>query len=139
MRWRPSRRARRVAGGVLLVLVAAFVAPRLGSAPMPPDSATSEGVLTAFLEAARHGDCGRARALTTRSGWQQIGSLCGSVTAYAIGGEGYRRTNEVGYATTLTIRGGISVAFHENDHTRFFTLGRDPGGPWRISGGGTGP
>jgi hypothetical protein len=121
-----------------LVLVAAC---RTGA--VPPNSATPREVLTAFLTAAQARDCTLAHALVAPTGAQQADLFCGSlhVHSFQIVGDGNGAApndHEVVFATTLGVTGG-DVTLPDGSHTIFFDLLRQPGGEWRIAGGGSGP
>jgi hypothetical protein len=128
--------------GCLAIAALALVAACQAGA-VPPNSATPREVLTAFLTAAQARDCTLARALMTPSGAQQVASFCGSVQVHSfqIVGDGNGAApndHEVVFATTLGITGG-DISLPDGGHTIFFDLIQQPGGEWRIAGGGSGP
>lgn len=137
------RRARHPAGGRLLGACGALVlalSACASSATPPPDSAGPDAVLEAYLGALSANDCGAARTLSVQS---EVGFkwFCGQhqVVRFWIEGESYpQRDTHAGFTTTLTIVDGDDL-FHDGDHTIFFHLRREPGGPWRVSEAGTGP
>jgi hypothetical protein len=121
-----------------LVLVAAC---RTGA--VPPNSATPREVLAAFLAAAQARDCALARALVAPSGAQQVDSFCGSIQVHSFqiigdGNGAAPNAHEVVFATMLGVSGG-DVTLPDGSHTIFFDLLQQPGGEWRIAGGGSGP
>lgn len=70
------------------------------------------------------------------------GELCGEarVDGFRIMGDpATPSSDEVVFATTLTTGGSTDGSVPAGDMTWFYTLERQPGGAWRITGGGSGP
>lgn len=110
---------------------------------IPPDSAPPDVVLTAYLSALVAGDCATAHALATPTFVVGSGELCGAVTVSAFTPLTTSTTpfaGEVVYSTTLTItRGSSDRSVAPGDLIWFYQLDQQPSGPWRITGGGSGP
>jgi hypothetical protein len=124
-----------------LALVAVEITAACGSrATPPPDSASADVVLDAYLAALVAGDCDAGRTLATSTFTKGNGDLCGAVhvSAYTppIGPAG--TAEELVFSTTLTTSGDdVSVPSGEN--IWFYALKRQPSGAWRLTGGGSGP
>lgn len=106
-----------------------------------PDAATPRDVLEVFLKSFAIGDCAVTRELSTPSGFMQVGGFCDRihVVDFEILGDGSASgPDAITFGTSLTIDRGTDV-LRPGDHTVFFSLGREPNGPWRVTGGGTGP
>ena len=126
--------------GLAFVLALVITACR-ASAPvaLPSDGAAPNVVLVAYLGALVRGDCTTARALST-SEFVKTDPWCLAphVTSFSLPGLGYNGDTEVGYSAQITTeRSG--EPFRDGEHTFFYQLRRDPGGPWRLAGAGTGP
>lgn len=70
------------------------------------------------------------------------GDLCGAthLIAFTILDQSAAPTSGMFvFATNLTTDGRADGTVPSGDMTWFFTLAHQPGGPWRISGGGSGP
>ena len=124
-----------------LALVAILITAACGSRPSPPpDSATPDVVVEAYLAALLAGDCDDGRALATASFTIGNGELCGAVhvSAYTapIGPAG--TADEPVFSTTLTTSGD-NMSIPSGELVWFYALGRQPSGAWRITGGGSGP
>lgn len=119
--------------------------PSFTPAPTAPpilrDDAGPRDLLEVFLKTLVIGDCAAARKLSTPSGFAQVGGFCQRihVVDFTILGDGASvGPDEVTFATELAIERGDD-SLPAGDHTIFFSLERQPGGPWRVTGGGTGP
>lgn len=125
-----------------LIVVPVIAAAGCAARPLPPDTASSEVVLRAYLDALVAGDCSATAALELPSMRVGNGELCGGVdvTAYRgiQGPAGTPGVEEV-YHVTLTTGGDGGQSIEAGDLGWFLGLRRDAGGSWRLSGGGTGP
>ena len=130
----------------LRVWVGALILAAVGSGcsatvpeTLPRDAAPPDVVLVTYLNALVRGDCATARALST-PGFATKGPWCFAphVTSFSQPGLGYEFENEVGYSAQITTEWGDS-SLVDGDHTWFYGLRRDPGGPWRVAGAGSGP
>ena len=131
----------RVFGSGLAILVLALAACQAAIA-VPPDSATPEVVLDTYLRALVAGDCDSGRKLATATFRMGSGELCGSthVSAYRIdAGQAHPSPDEIVFSTRLTTTGTDDGSIEPGEILWFYSLDRQPSGPWRISGGGTGP
>jgi hypothetical protein len=109
---------------------------------MPPDSAAPEEVLAVYLRALMRGDCAAGRALGTPTFIRGNGELCGatSVTSFRIDGPAPDPgATEWVFATTLVTTGTADGSVQPGQMTWFYDLKREPGGGWRLAGGGSGP
>ena len=122
---------------MLLALVACT-----STVAVPDDSAGPEVVLDAYLRALVAGDCETGRALATATFREGNGELCGAVdvTAFRVDGGPLRPSpDEAVFSTTLTTTGSDDGSIKPGETIRFYSLGRQPNGSWRIVGGGSGP
>jgi len=124
----------------VLVLVATAAIGACGAVPLPEQS-PPDLVLNTYLDALEAGDCERARSLAMPTFVVGNGELCGALDVLAFSpltGPATPRDGEVIFSTTLTTRGdGVSI--EDGDTLWFYQLIRQPGGAWRLTGGGTGP
>jgi hypothetical protein len=126
------------------IVVAALAATILAScsahvpAVQVDDSAPSDLVIGTYLQALVQGDCDTARALSTPEFAEDAWCFAPRVTAFWHLGLGYERDDEAGYSAEVDIALGLG-SISDGVHTRFYQLHRDPGGPWRVSGVGSGP
>jgi len=123
-------------------LVALALAACTRAVVLPPDSASPQVVLDTYLRALVAGDCDTGRKLAADGFEQGHGNLCGQtqVQAYGIlGAPAQPSTNEVVFATSLITTGTGDSTVPSGRVTWFFSLDRQPNGPWRIVGGGSGP
>lgn len=98
-------------------------------------------MLAAYLRALRSGDCATAHALATESFGLSNGDLCGQVRVNAVRVEGQPVELDPGeftYMTTINVT-GADESMYQGDNTWFYTLRQQPGGAWRLIGGGSGP
>ena len=122
-----------------------FLVPQLTAcaAPaVPPDSAEPKVVLEAYLAALTRGDCATGRQLATETFRAGNGELCGAtiVSASQIDGEPARPSaDQVTFSMSLTTSGDGGRSMEPGRRTWFYTLARQPNGPWRLVGGGSGP
>lgn len=132
---------RRITGIFILFAVAAVAGCGSGAA-LPPDSATPDVVLNAYLTALKAGDCGTTHQLFATSNVNVgNGDQCGAlhVSAFTpLAGPATPKAGEVVFSTELTTSGG-DFSMPDGQHTWFYTLDRQPSGAWRITGGGSGP
>lgn len=108
---------------------------------LPPGSASPEDVLDAYLTALQSGNCDGARALATREFADQTMIYCSGVrvTGFRVfANPATPNDNEVVFTLSLTTSGGDET-LRDGSHIWFFSLVRQTGGAWRLSGGGTGP
>lgn len=108
---------------------------------VPPDSATPETVLRAYLDAVVAGDCTKAHAFAASTFVFGNGELCGRLQmhSYAINPQpAGNPANDLVFATTIRVTGG-DQSMPDGDHTWFYTLKRQPNGAWRLTGGGSAP
>ena len=108
---------------------------------LPSDSAPPEVVLEAYLHAFKAGDCATARALGTATFVVGNGELCGALDliSYTISKPpATPNDHEVVFGTLETTHGGDG-SVPEDPHIWFYDVQRQPNGPWRITGGGSGP
>lgn len=114
-----------------------------GSPAVPPDSSPPDVVLNAYLVALERGDCATAHALATSTFVVGDGELCGAVVVSAYTPLTTAATpfaGEVEYSTTLTItRGSGDGSVGAGERIWFYQLDQQPGGAWRLTGGGSGP
>jgi hypothetical protein len=109
---------------------------------LPPASAGPEVVLDAYLRLLVAGDCETGRQLAAATFTKGNGELCGAarVRAYAIEVPPARPSaDEVVFGTRLTTTGTADGSVPAGEIIWFYDLRREPGGPWRIAGGGSGP
>jgi len=126
--------SRRLAIAVLAAAVlASSIAACSARVPLPPDNASPQQVLEAYLQALAAGDCETVKALT------EGGSkgLCGSVTAYTPPRLFLALKGDLLFTTTVTISGGDG-SMPDGPNTWNYTLGQDAAGRWRIVNQGTG-
>jgi hypothetical protein len=125
---------------VLVILVAGCGANVLTP---PPDPAAPEVVLRAYLDALVKGDCSAGKVLGTATFTRSNGDLCGQTTvqSYRIIGDHPATPNasEADFATGLVTTGSADGTVNSGALTWFYQLQRAPGGPWRLTGGGSGP
>ena len=124
------------------VLLAIIAVAGCSARPLPPDSASSEVVLRAWLDALVDGDCSATEALELPSMRVGNGQLCGGVDVSAYRGiRGPAGTSgvEAVYHVTLTTGGDGGLSILAGDLGWFLGLERETRGPWRLAGGGTGP
>jgi hypothetical protein len=135
--------ARRGGRAAALSLVAAMVVVACGiHAALPPDTAPPDVVLNAYLTALRESDCETAHALATSTFVKGNGELCGDLHVAAFTVDGPPATppdGEVIFATTLTTSGSGDGSVPAGEVTWFYSLVQQPGGAWRLTGGGSGP
>jgi hypothetical protein len=125
----------KLAFAVLVLLVGCSRSPVV----LPADSAPPAVVLNAYLTAIVAHDCDTARTLETKD--YSSGHDCGIWHMTAFGdpvGPETPRDGEAVFSTTVTTQGGEKT-LPDGHHTLFFNLIRQPGGAWRVAGGGTGP
>jgi hypothetical protein len=125
-----------------LVLVPVIAVAGCTARALPPDTASSEVVLRAYLDALVAGDCTATAAMELPSMHVGNGELCGGVdvTAYrGIRGPGGVPGIEEVFHVTLTTGGDGGRSIEAGDLGWFLGLKREAGGPWRLSGGGSGP
>jgi hypothetical protein len=129
--------------GTFLAVVVLSLAACAGSPVLvPPDSAAPEVVLTTYLQALVRGDCSVGKALGTTSFGRGNGNLCGETTVSSFridGPPAEPNATEVVFATTLVTTGTADHSVAPGSLTWFFDLQRQPGGAWRLAGGGSGP
>jgi hypothetical protein len=129
---------------VVLAVAACSAAPSAPPPPLPTIFMADAGpvaVIETFLKTLVIQDCVTARGLSTESGYRQVGGFCQRIRVvnFQIIGDGAGPSaDEVVFAATLTIEGG-DASLTEGDHTIFFSVERQPGDVWRVTGGGTGP
>ena len=121
------------------ILGCAFVVVLAGCSHvfMPADSAPPASVLEAYLTAVVANDCSTAHALETKD--FGAGHDCGMwhITSFgSLVGPATPRDGEEVFSTAVTTQGGDMP---DGGHLLFFDLIRQPGGSWRVAGGGTGP
>lgn len=131
-----------VTSALVLAFAVAACAGSPVAATVPPDSASPSVVLDFYLRAYRAGDCPAARSVWV--GTHQIGDgdLCGDarLDAFRIDPDPATPTVDAAeFGTTLTTSGSRDGSVRSGDVTWFFILHRQPGGAWRIVGGGSGP
>jgi hypothetical protein len=140
-----SMRAHGLPGLALLAAVAAASCSPAPAPPpfsMPPASAGADVVLDAYLRALVAGDCADGRRLATAAFARGNGELCGDtrVSDYKVNPAPARpNAAEAVYATTITTSGTPDGSVLPGAMTWFYDLVRQPGGAWRIAGGGSGP
>lgn len=109
--------------------------------PILDDATGPRGVLEVFLKTLVIHDCAAAMELSTPAGFAEVGGFCEriNVVDFVIRGDAMSdHPDAVTFATRLTIDGANDV-MAPGDHAVFFSLAREPDGPWRVSGGGTRP
>ncbi len=108
-----------------------------GTAVPAADVAAARAVLDGYLEAFARGDCRAADRFWTPG---SHGNLCGlSASDIQVTGAGLPfRDGEVGFATTMTTRGGDG-SMPDGRHVWFYTVTRQRDGSWMITAGGSGP
>jgi hypothetical protein len=128
--------------GVGAAIVALALAACQPGVAVPPDSATPEVVLDAYLRALVAGDCAIGRKLAVPTFQKGNGELCGStgVTGFRIEPPPARPSaDEVVFFSVLRTTGSDDGSIQPGEIGWFYSLQRQPSGPWRITGGGTGP
>jgi hypothetical protein len=108
---------------------------------LPPDSASPAVVLDAYLNALQAGNCDGARALATEDFADGTNAYCNGmrVTGFDVFSDPSQiNEREVEFTLTLATSGGDET-LPDGSHTWFFSLVRNPGGAWRVHGGGSGP
>jgi hypothetical protein len=108
----------------------------------PPDSATPDVVLRAYLQALVRGDCSAGKVLGTPSFGLGNGELCGQtrVSSFAINGSpATPNASEVVFATQLVTSGTADGTVRPGTLGWFYDLKQQANGAWRLSGGGSGP
>ncbi len=131
----------RVSGIGLAILVLTLAACQPAVA-VPPDTTAPEVVLDTYLRALVAGDCDTGRKLAVATFRKGNGELCGStrVSAYRIDpGTARPSPNEIVFSTRLTTTGSDDGSIEPGETLWFYSLDRQPSGPWRVSGGGSGP
>lgn len=109
---------------------------------MPPDAAPPEVVVATYLRALVAGDCTAGKVLGTATFRIGNGELCGatSVSSFTIEGPAPDpNATEWVFATTLITTGTADGSVQPGSMTWFYDLKREPNGPWRLVGGGSGP
>ena len=134
---------RRLAALARLVVVISVVGACQSLGVLSPD-ADPYDVLDAYLRAFQAGNCQAARVMTTETFRPGNGELCGATRL--LGYEIDPRTagdpttdSAVGLSATLTTTGTADGSVEDGETLWFYGLARQPGGPWRIVGGGSGP
>lgn len=108
---------------------------------VPPDSASADDVLAAYLRALRSGDCSTTHALATGTFGPDNGDLCGRVRVNAARVDGRPvelHAGELTYMTTINVT-GADESMYQGDNTWFYSLAQQPSGAWRLVSGGSGP
>jgi hypothetical protein len=134
---RKSFRDTSVLGAVVLLAACS----RGGFSP-PPDAATADVVLRAYLQALVQGDCSAGKVLGTPSFGFGNGELCGQTTVSGFSISGSPATpnaTEVVFATLLTTSGTADGTVPPGSLTWFYDLKQQSNGAWRLAGGGSGP
>lgn len=130
-------RTRSIIGAVVLMLAGCAGTP----APLPPDSASPAVVLGAYLTLLQAGNCDRASALATPGSSDGTHDYCDlmRVTGFDLASEPAQiNADEVEFSLVLGTSGGDETV-PDGSHAWFFALVRQPGGAWRVNGGGSGP
>jgi hypothetical protein len=136
---------RRRPGRVVVTLAAALIVTSGCAGPTfspPPDAAPAEEVVTSYLRALMRGDCSAGKVLGAATFRVGNGELCGatSVTSFRVNGPAPDpNATDWTFATTLVTTGTADGSIQPGEMTWFYSLRRDPGGRWRLVGGGSGP
>jgi hypothetical protein len=143
----PTGKPRELWTVVVLAVAACTATPSAPPSEAPPAptifmaDAGPVAVIETFLKTLVIQECATARGLSTESGFRQVGGFCERIRVvnFRIVGDAARPSaDEAVFATTLTIGGG-DASLPAGDHTIFFSVERQPGNVWRVTGGGTGP
>jgi hypothetical protein len=128
--------------GALLGAVALLAACSARGFSPPPDAATADVVLRAYLQALVRGDCSAGKVLGTPSFGPYHGDLCGqtAVSGFSIDGSpATPNATEAVFATVLATSGTQDGTVPPGGRTWFYDLKLQSNGAWRIAGGGSGP
>lgn len=129
-------------GAWLAVAVLIVTACSRPAFSLPPDSAPAEVVVATYLRALMVGDCTAGKLLGTATFRPGNGELCGATTVSSFTIEGPApdpSATEWVFATTLVTTGTADGSVQAGNTTWFYDLKREPDGPWRLVGGGSGP
>ncbi|HYO43472.1 MAG TPA: hypothetical protein VES19_09780 [Candidatus Limnocylindrales bacterium] len=127
----------------VLVLAIVLGVAACGSIRTPPPDGAAPGVVArAYLDALVAGDCAATRALLANDDNPAMNDLCGigRVDAYRdlVGPAG--TAVDVTFGVTLALRDMPRTSgWPDGDADVFLKLVRVPGGPWRVTGVGSGP
>ena len=146
----PSRRARTTSVAATVFAAVLSVADLLGLATLvgrflpvsrPPTSAGPELVLEAYLRTIVAGDCATGRTFWATGQPGLDGDLCGEVWvwSYRVQPGAARPPDGEVIVTTYLTTTGDDRSLPPGEIIWFYGLRRQPGGAWRIVGGGSGP